>query len=50
MSPLRSGSSKKTISSNIRELWHANEHKAKKRKRAQIIAIAYANARKGKKH
>jgi len=50
MSPLRSGSSKKTISSNIRELYHANEHKAKKRKRDQIIAIAMSVARKGKKH
>jgi hypothetical protein len=48
--PLKSGSSKETISSNISELYHANASKSpdKKRGRAQIIAIAMANARKSK--
>ena len=49
--PLQSGSSQKVISQNIRELYHANASKpeGKKRAKAQIIAIAMANARKKKK-
>lgn len=49
--PLKSGSSKAIISSNISELYHANASKSEgaKRGRAQIIAIALANARKRKK-
>jgi len=45
--PLKQGSSKKTISANISELWHSG----KKRSRSQIIAIALDVARrhKGKK-
>jgi len=41
--PLKSGSSKKTISSNISELVRSG------RKPAQAIAIAYSNAGKSKK-
>jgi hypothetical protein len=44
--PLKKGSSQKTISSNIKELYHANEGKAKPRPRAQIIAIAESEARR----
>ena len=49
--PLESGSSKQVISRNISELYHANTSKSadKKRGRAQIIAIAMANARKKQK-
>jgi len=48
--PLVKGSSKKAISENISRLWRENDNRKKKRKRDQIVAIAYANARKGKKH
>ena len=41
--PLKSGDSAETISSNIREL---TLHGSKPRPKKQIIAIAYANARK----
>jgi hypothetical protein len=57
--PLLEGKSKKTFSSNVRELMHAyhekghigtgpNESKAKARKRA--LAIAFGMKRKGKRH
>ena len=48
--PLEKGSSKEVVSHNISELYHANASKSpdKKRGRAQIIAIALANARKKK--
>jgi hypothetical protein len=41
--PLKKGSSKKTISGNIRELIHSG------RKQKQAVAIALDTARKGKK-
>jgi hypothetical protein len=46
--PLKKGSSDKTVSENISELWH---HGKKKRSQAQIVAIALDIARrhKGKK-
>lgn len=49
--PLAKGSSQKTISANIRTLYHENASKpaGKKRKRAQIVAIAESVARRGKK-
>lgn len=39
--PLKSGSSKKVISSNIRELMHTGKYPQK-----QAVAIAFSNARK----
>jgi hypothetical protein len=47
--PLRKGKSKADISANIRELWHANERKKKKRSRDQIIAIAMSVAGKARR-
>lgn len=54
--PLKKGSSKKTISKNIRELYKDNEKKGKergakgkKRSRKQIIAIAMSMAGKTRK-
>jgi hypothetical protein len=49
--PLKKGSSKKVISENIRELYHANAEKpkGKKRKRDQIVAIAMSKAGKARK-
>ena len=44
MSPLKKGSSRKVISSNIRELKHAK----KKRSQKQIIAIALSKSKKSK--
>lgn len=44
--PLKSGSSQKTISANIRELYHANADRSKPRPRAQIVAIAMRKAGK----
>lgn len=44
--PLAKGSSQKTISSNIRELYAANADRPKPRPRAQIIAIAMRAAGK----
>ena len=46
--PLKRGRCKKTVSYNIRELYHANKRKSpsKRRSRKQIIAIAYAAARR----
>lgn len=44
--PLKSGSSKAAFSANVRELYKANAGKKKKRSRAQILAIAYAQKRK----
>jgi hypothetical protein len=46
--PLKEGSSRETISENIRELYHANKGKKKKRKRDQIIAIAMSKAGRSK--
>jgi hypothetical protein len=46
--PLKKGSSKSVISDNISELYHANADKKKKRSRKQIVAIAYAVARRSK--
>jgi len=48
--PLHKGG-KKAVQYNIKELYHANDSKpiGKKRKRDQIIAIAFAAARKNKK-
>lgn len=43
--PLKSGSSQKTVSSNISEL----EHAGKGRSHKQNIAIALSNARKSKR-
>ena len=42
--PLKSGSSKKTISSNIRELMHTGKYPQK-----QSVAIALSQARRSKK-
>lgn len=53
--PLKSGSSEKTISSNIRELHtgktyaHTEEKFGKKRANEQAIAIAIAKAREAKR-
>ena len=46
--PLRQGYSRNVISSNIRELYHANAGRRGKRKRsrAQIVAIALSQARR----
>ena len=44
--PLERGGSRKVISNNIRELYQANDTKAKPRPRKQIVAIALSNARK----
>jgi hypothetical protein len=48
--PLKQGG-KKAVQANITELYHANESKpaGKKRGRDQIIAIAFAAARRKKK-
>jgi hypothetical protein len=45
--PLKAGSSVATFERNVRELSRANRRRKKKRTRAQILAIAYAVARKG---
>jgi hypothetical protein len=47
--PLKKGSSDKVVSDNIRELYHSNADKKKKRSRRQIVRIAYEMARRGKK-
>lgn len=49
--PLKGGHSKKTISSNIRELYRANKRKpkGKRRSRKQIIAIALSVAGRSRK-
>jgi len=49
--PLKKGSSEKTFSSNVKELYDANKTKPedKKRSREQILAIAYSEKRKSKK-
>lgn len=44
--PLKKGSSRETISSNISELTH---HGSRKRSRKQIVAIALSEARKSKR-
>ena len=44
--PLKSGSSQKTISSNIQELYHANADRPTPRPRKQILAIAMRKAGK----
>jgi len=56
MAPLKKGSSKKTISANIRELYKDNKKtgkargaNGKPRSRAQIVAISLAKAGKTKK-
>jgi hypothetical protein len=48
--PLRKGKSKSAFQSNIRELKAANKSKpaGKKRSMKQILAISYAQQRKGK--
>jgi hypothetical protein len=48
--PLKKGG-KKAVQDNIKELYHANDSKpaGEKRKRDQIVAIAYAAARRKKK-
>jgi len=48
--PLKKGG-KKAVQANIEELYHANDSKpaGKKRKRNQIVAIAFAAARRKKK-
>lgn len=43
--PLRSGTSKKTISENISELEHSNTKAGKKRSHKQNVAIALEKAR-----
>ncbi len=54
--PLKKGSSKKIISTNIRELYKDNKKSGKdkgaggkSRSRKQIIAIAFSTARKSKR-
>jgi hypothetical protein len=47
--PLKSGSSQKTISANIRELEHSQTTAGKKRTHAQNVAIAMHKAHPGKK-
>lgn len=48
--PLKSGSSQKTISSNIRELEHSQTKAGKKRTHEQNVAIAMSKAHpKGKR-
>lgn len=47
--PLKRGYSQKTISENIRTLYHENPGKSKPRSRKQMIAIAYAVARRAAK-
>lgn len=54
--PLKSGSSKKTIQNNIRELFADNKKTGKERgangkprSKDQILAIAFSKARSGKK-
>lgn len=47
--PLKSGSSKKVISQNIRELEHSQTKAGKKRTHKQNIAIALQKAGKSKK-
>lgn len=47
--PLTPGSSRGAFQSNVRELYAANKGKAKPRSLAQILAIAYAEKRKGTK-
>lgn len=42
--PLKKGRSRKVISQNIRELMHTGKYPQK-----QAVAIAYSQARKGKK-
>jgi hypothetical protein len=44
--PLKSGSSRETISRNISELTH---HGSRRRSHRQIVAIALANARRGRR-
>ena len=47
--PLKKGSSKKTISSNIKTLMHEIGKSPHVKNRKQAIAIAYAKAGKSKK-
>lgn len=44
--PLAPGGSKETISRNISELYSVNADREKPRPQKQIVAIAYANARR----
>ena len=44
--PLRGGNTVAAFERNVRELHRANKRRKKKRTRAQILAIAYAVARK----
>lgn len=46
--PLKSGSSQKTVSRNIRTLYKDNESRSKPRPRKQIIAIALRKAGKAR--
>lgn len=47
--PLKKGSSKKTISANIRELEHSKTKRGKKRTHKQNVAIALKKAGKSRK-
>jgi len=47
--PLKKGSSRKTISSNIRELEHSQTKAGKGRSHKQNVAIALSLARKSKR-
>lgn len=47
--PLKRGSSRKTISANIRELEHSKTKAGRKRTHAQNVAIAMKESRKRKR-
>lgn len=47
--PLKRGSSRKTISRNIRELEHSNTKRGRARSHKQNVAIALSMARKSRR-
>lgn len=44
--PLRKGSSPETFERNVRQMFRENSRRKRKRSRKQILAIAYAEARR----